>query len=617
MFVQALAEYADNNLASALNDVAWEMKPVPWLIEISQQGTFLAVTPRMTSVQRGKKEVQVPAPMSVPRSPVNRNSGHHPLLAVDDIAYVLGVGAWTPSSEADQEKAAKHFEAFVSLTARAANQTEDPALAACARFYGSPAEVEKARTALAEAKAGSLVGLSVSGPLVDRPAVQAFWRDHYQKAFTGRMEGSTGECLISGNTGVIAPTHEKIKGVSSLGGQAAGVLLMSFDKEAFRSYGWNQNENSPVSPDRAMAYVLALNDLLRINGGHRRDVAGVGFLYWLRSPDDLDVFDIMNLADPQQVSRLLSLQPQADPDPNRFYMAGVSGNGGRLRVRYWVTEALPELKRNLQNWHLQLRLHYPWPDPHPVQLWQLLSAIDRDGEPPAHHAIALLRRALEGSAQPLGYSILSAALNRLRHPGDSLQAGGKDRKADPYSLQRLRVPLSLVRLCLNDIDPWKGTLMTEGLNESCDLPAYVCGRLMAELENLQRESVSSETGKRQAPDGEKKRGDINLTVTDRYFSLASTYPAVAFPRMIMLAQKHKRKLRRDNAPAAYAIDTRLQQLHGLLKPSEKGPYPARLGLADQGLFTLGYYHQKAWSVAQAINRKESNSTTSTTSEQEN
>src|SRR5580698_1192340 len=125
MLVQALAEYADNYLAEELNDAAWEMKPVPWLIEISRQGTFLNVTPRMKAETRGKKQVQVPVEMSVPRSPVNRNSGHHPLLAVDDIAYVLGVGQWTPHKATDQEKAEKHHEAFVGLIGKASVATGD------------------------------------------------------------------------------------------------------------------------------------------------------------------------------------------------------------------------------------------------------------------------------------------------------------------------------------------------------------------------------------------------------------------------------------------------------------------------------------------------------------
>ena len=57
--------------------------------------------------------------------------------------------------------------------------------------------------------------------------------------------------MISGRVGLIAATHDKIKGAASLGGQSAGVALMSFDKAAFRSYGWEKNANSPVSPDRA------------------------------------------------------------------------------------------------------------------------------------------------------------------------------------------------------------------------------------------------------------------------------------------------------------------------------------------------------------------------------
>ena len=40
MFVQALAEYADRNLAHQLEDIAFEEKGVPYLIELSQDGRF-------------------------------------------------------------------------------------------------------------------------------------------------------------------------------------------------------------------------------------------------------------------------------------------------------------------------------------------------------------------------------------------------------------------------------------------------------------------------------------------------------------------------------------------------------------------------------------------------
>jgi CRISPR-associated protein Csd1 len=599
MLVQALAEYADNYLADELNDAAWEMKPVPWLLEISRQGTFLNATQRMRTETRGKKQVQVPVQMSVPRSPVNRNSGEHPLLGTDDIAYVLGIGAWTPDKNADKEKAEKHHEAFVSLIGKAAAETGDAALASCVHFYANPEEVGKARNALRETKPGTLVALSVGEPLVEREAVRQIWRKHYQTEFDGRMEGIDGECMISGNFGPIAPTHEKIKGVASLGGQAAGVALMSFDKEAFCSYGWEQNRNSPISPDRALAYVLAFNDLLKLDKGRRKDIAGIGFLYWLKNPADLNVIDVMDVADPAQVKKLLCFDPREDPDTNHFYMVAVSGNGGRLRVHHWTDLALNQVKLNLQNWHRQLRVEYPryaGEEPNPVCLWQLLYSLDRDGEPNDHIVLALLRRGIEGL--PLGYSVLSTALMRLRHlGGNDAKAKDKagDKKNDPMSLARLRVPIGLIRMCINDLfRQQKGrNEMSEGLDPTCPFPAYVCGRLMAEFENLQRSSSESE---------------VNSSILDRYFALASTYPAIAFPKIESLAQKHLRKLRRDKPSAAYAIDGRLQELHNLLQPSASGAYPGKLGLDGQGLFALGYYHQKARSRSQAQDRKQANDT---------
>jgi CRISPR-associated protein Csd1 len=302
--------------------------------------------------------------------------------------------------------------------------------------------------------------------------------------------------------------------------------------------------------------------------------------------------DLVERADPEHVKKLLSFDPRQSPDENRFYMVAVSGNGGRLRVHHWADLALTHVKQNLKNWHEQLRVEFPWDEPAPVRLWQLLYALDREGKPDDHTVLALLRRALEGL--PLGYSVLSTALTGLRHPGgkDTKEKAG-DKKSDPMSLTRLRVPMGLIRMCINDLCRQQegAKEMSEGLDPGCTIPAYICGRLMAEFENLQRSS---------------SEGDVNSSVLDRYFALASTYPSVAFPKIESLGQKHLRKLRRDNPPAAYAIDSRLQELHSLLQPSPGGAYPGKLGLEGQGLFSLGYYHQKARSRSQAQDRKQAN-----------
>ncbi len=576
MFVQALAQYADTNeeLQEALSNIAWEEKPAPYLIELATDGCFLNVVQRMMPVVRGKKTISVPQPLKVARSPVNRNSGHHPLLAADDIAYVLGMGAWT--GEKDADKHTKHHEAFVALIRSAAKVTSDEALEACERFYSDPDQVERARASMKDAKPGSLVALSVGGPVVSRPSIRRYWTEHYAAEFQERVGAGVGECLISGKFGPIAPTHEKIKGTARLGGQPAGVSLMSFDKDAFRSYGWEQNENSPVSPDRAMAYVLGLNQLLR-SDKHRRDLAGVGFIFWLKNPEEFDPFEALNRPHESQVAATLSLDPGvAGYEPNAFYLAGVSGNGGRLRVRYWVTGSLAQIKHNLDEWFDGMRVARCYGEPvEPVRFWQLLQAIDRTGEPPANRVIALLRRALEGPSQPLGYPMLATALGRMRHSSDWSPA-----------------QLGLVRMCVNDVmhARQKGEQrMTESLDSGQRNPAYICGRLLAEYEGLQFQASNAA--------GESK---VNLSVADRYYSLASTCPMIAFPRIVDLGQKHLRKLRRDNRRAAFAIDQRIQELCEIVGCS----FPAMLSLEDQGRFALGYHHQRAHSMAQAKANKE-------------
>lgn len=191
MFVQALAEYADNHLQRELDDVAFEERAVPYFLQVGEDGSFLGVTPRFDRMpaKKGKAESsgrQRPQTYRVPRSPVNRNSGLHPLLGADDIKYVLGVGAWTSPQETENHT--ERHEAFVALLSRVAEETKDAGLKACSLFYARPAEVEKARRALASAVPGSNVALYTLGDVVtERVTPQTWWRKAYAKAVS---EGS-------------------------------------------------------------------------------------------------------------------------------------------------------------------------------------------------------------------------------------------------------------------------------------------------------------------------------------------------------------------------------------------------------------------------------------------
>lgn len=608
MFVQVLTAYADTYLRDQMRDPAFEERPVPFAVEIYEDGIFAGVREYMDEVKRGKKTTQVARKLKVPKSPVNRNSTLFPLLGCDAIQYLLGpnVGVWTKPEELFKHQ--KHYDGFVSLMHQAASEVNDQGLRACAAFYDRAEEVQKARDCLASRKprAGSLVTLAVAsrdpascaayGPIIEWPAAREYWRKRYASAFSERVErGREGMCLICGKVGAVAPTHDKIKGLANIGGQPSGVSLMSFDKHAFRSYGWDQNGNSPVCPDQASSYVLALNDLL-VPGEHRRgyssekvlrtrfDCGGVAFVYWTRAPSDDDIHGLFSEAQPEQVHELFkSLQTgkaAVEVEPNDFYLAAVSGNGGRLLVRYWFRDTLANVRGNMRKWFKDLRIADAFNNgalSEPPKLWQLLASISSAKGTPSEKVekvssdriIQLVRRALHGL--PLGRTILVAALGQVR-------IGKGAERLSP-------VRVGLVRMCVNDIEnvEKKGRpIMGEILNPDLDHPSYVCGRLLALYDILQYQA----------------QGEVNVTASDRYYGMASTYPRLAFPKLESLSKAHLKKLRRDNPGAAVNIEKEIRELMTRLSN-----FPSQLSLEDRGRFVIGFHHQKAENARRAAEAK--------------
>ena len=121
--------------------------------------------------------------------------------------------------------------------------------------------------------------------------------------------------------------------------------------------------------------------------------------------------------------------------------------------------------------------------------------------------------------------------------------------------------------------------MSEALDLQERHEAYLCGRLLAVYESIQYNSA-----------GETK---VNQTVADRYYSLASTRPALAFPKLADLGQKHLRKLRRDQYGAMVALERQLEEILGQIEQAAGCRFPTGLDLDGQGRFVLGYHHQRA------------------------
>lgn len=115
--------------------------------------------------------------------------------------------------------------------------------------------------------------------------------------------------------------------------------------------------------------------------------------------------------------------------------------------------------------------------------------------------------------------------------------------------------------------------------------AYQCGRLLAVLEEIQRAALPG----------------VSATIIDRFFGTASSAPASVFARLLRGAQPHLSKLERDRPGAYVVLQRRMEEVLGHF-PGRAG-FPATLSLPQQALFSLGYYHQRAHSRAEAASRK--------------
>lgn len=107
------------------------------------------------------------------------------------------------------------------------------------------------------------------------------------------------------------------------------------------------------------------------------------------------------------------------------------------------------------------------------------------------------------------------------------------------------------------------------LNKESTNQAYVLGRLFAVLEKAQKDAQPG----------------INTTIKDRYFTSACAAPRATFPVLLKLAQHHMAKTEYGGVS-----ERRVAELMDKLNV-ENDPFPAQLGLEQQGLFVLGYYHQ--------------------------
>lgn len=550
MILQALTEYYARK-GNELPQYGFETKTIPIIIEINQQGELVQI--------RKEDKDSAAAQYWVPQG-VKKTSGIASCLLWDNAEYALGITA-----KSQPERAAEQHQAFKEkILSLGADAIEEEAIQALLRFFEKlNPETFKDHPYWDYLLTNPYVSFRLqgdSGLICQREAIRA--------AVLKKQEIThPALCLASGEMDETERLHSSIKGV--WGAQSAGANIVSFNLDAFNSYGKSQGFNAPVGKHASFAYTTALNYLLRKGSEQRAQIGDASTVFWSKKPTHFEndfaalwgttVKEIHD--DPDKYSEIVKAVCGAphrgnyieDESDVEFYVLGLSPNAARISIRFWITGKIGEFSGRIKLHFDDLEMIHSDRDIEALPLYLLLVNVAVQGKSdniPPNLAGEVMRSILTG--RPYPFTLFAAAVRRC-----------KAEQNVNYSRA------AIIKAYLNRFN--QNEEITVALDKNNVNSAYRLGRLFAALEKIQEEAHNEH---------------INSTIRDRYYGAASSNPITVFPTLLKLTNHHLNKL--ENRGRKTNFEKLLGDIIDPLQPE----FPAAFSIQDQGRFAVGYYHQR-------------------------
>jgi CRISPR-associated protein Csd1 len=566
MIIQALKEYYDRKSLDPEAQMApsgFEWKEIPYIIVLKPDGTPITIATTYEGEGRRRRARRFLIPQAV-----KKTSGIASNLLWDNPQYVLGVALnGKPERVMEQHRAFKgKIDELEPLV--------DEGLSAVKHFLNLENKVEQLK-AFGEAwqhliDDGGNITFKLAGDtciLSERPGVKKVISD----TALSNDQSSGSICLVTGQPEDFERLHPAIKGV--FGAQTAGANIVSFNLDAFKSFGKAQGANAPIGKKSVFAYTTALNHLLSKDSKQRMQVGDASSVFWAEKTCELeqqlpDLFGEPPKDEPDRgVKAVESLFRSIDTgayfidksDQNRFYVLGLSPNASRIAIRFWIVETVSVIAEKISKHFEDTRIVHGPKDKDVLSLFRLLVSTAVQGKSeniPPNLAGETMQAILQGRAYP--YTLLHASIRRIRAEHDVTYPRAALIKAFINRSTRLKNPHIKEELHMH-------------LDENNTNIGYRLGRLFATLEKIQQEANPG----------------INATIRDRFYGAASGTPNTVFGNLMRLKNHHLAKL--ENGGRKIYFEKQLAQI---IDGIEAGvSFPPHLSLEDQGRFAIGYYHQ--------------------------
>ncbi len=385
-----------------------------------------------------------------------------------------------------------------------------------------------------------------------------------------------GVCAITGKAAEIAKIHDKIKGIR--GGQPSGGLIVSFNDSAFESYGKTQSYNSSISKSVMKRYTEALNFLIK-DSWHHEYLEDLTVVFWAMNKNDIAetssfMFNLGfggNKANADKTEELLgnavnklSDGKHADLSTDNidknvmFYVVGLAPNNSRIAQKFIYRDRYGNIFKNTEKHQEDMKIDGLKKQ---ISVWRMLNEM----KPPKNQT--------EKTPAPVIAAVFGAILDGTRYPDTLLETIVRRVKTDKiinYARAGILKAYINRNLRLNQ----KEEEITMALDKTNTNEAYLCGRLFAVLERIQK--IAADT-------------DLNKTIKDSYFASACSRPMLVLPRLIELAQNHLKKCKSGKKIGSAIYYNKLM---GEIIDMLGTDFPSTLSLQDQGRFIIGYYQQR-------------------------
>lgn len=579
MLIKGLCDYYDilREKGEVLPD-GYSIVPIKYKVSLTEQGEIDEIVSCQEEAQvPGKKPKLVPKDMVMPKRTekpgIDANIIEHRPL------YIFGLNFSNDgfTTEDNTNKAKKSHQDFVTKNLAFIEGIDSPVVNAYRKFIENwrPEEETENRYLLDLGKNYSNSGFAffLSGEpdkmLHEDSQLREQWEKYYEEKGDGEEEQYVAQCAVTGENAPIARIHGKIKGV--YGGLATGSVLIGFNNSSENSYGNEQSYNSNISKEVMRKYTEALNYLLK-GRDHKITIDDITVIFWAMSKDSGYEDNVMamlmgqpegqdGIKTEEMIKDLLSRGSQLgiterevedkfnDIDENvDFYIAGLKPNSSRLSVKFILRKRYGDILMNIARFQGE------------IQVKEQLKVVPLywiKGE------MVSPKSSNEKVNPDLMTKLFEAVMYNNRFPVALLETQIRRVKTDKY-INDTRAGLIKAYLNRNEKEEIKLALDYENRNQ-----AYLCGRLFAVLEWLQKRAL----------------GDLNTTIKDKYFASAAAKPATVFPKLLTLAQAHIKKLDGERNKVYY------NKLIGQIINEINDEFPITLSLVDQGKFIIGYYQQ--------------------------